>query len=161
SGKWRGHFSRWILDHKTGAKKRQQRCFTIGPVKGTTKTQAKDALRVRVAKEQGITADSRSTVKWFIEQRWKPLKEGRWRPGTAITNNDLVRIITERFGTTKLEDMDSVRMQQWLNALAKERSGSAVKHLRIFLRSIFQEATEQDFIRKNPARSLTIPRLKA
>jgi len=51
-------------------------------------------------------------------------------------------------------------MQSWLAALAKERSGSAVKHLRIFLRSIMAEAEEQDYIRKNPARLLRVPALK-
>ena len=32
------------------------------------------------------------------------------------------------------------------------RRGSAVKHLRIFLRLIMAEATEQDYVRRNPAR---------
>jgi integrase len=45
--------------------------------------------------------------------------------------------------------------------LAKNKSGSLVKHCRIFLRSIMTEATEQDYCRKNPARLLRVPKVKA
>ena len=51
-------------------------------------------------------------------------------------------------------------MQRWLNDLAKTRSGSVVKHCRTFLRSILEEAADQDFLRKNPAKRLRIPLLK-
>jgi integrase len=122
-----------------------------------TKTKARDALRSRVAAELGITADSRVTLGWFAEHRWKPLRSGTWRESTAQTNAELLKVIIERFGSTPIEDMDGVAMQQWLTDLAKKRSGSVVKHCRIFLRSILTEATEQDFCRKNPARLLRVP----
>jgi len=160
SGKWLGHFSRWVTDYKTGEKKRQQRAFVIGPVKQFTKTKARDALRERMVTELGVTADRKVTLEWFIAQRWKPLHEGQWRESTKATNEELLKIITTRFGTTALDHMDGVAMQSWLTALAKERSGSAVKHLRIFLRSIMAEATEQGYVRKNTARLLRVPTLK-
>jgi integrase len=72
----------------------------------------------------------------------------------------LLKVITTRFGSTAIEDVDSVHLHGWLNALAKSRSASAVKHLRLFLRSIFADALEQDYIRKNPARTLRLPKLK-
>jgi integrase len=126
-----------------------------------TKTKARNALRVRVAAELGITADSRVTLGWFAEHRWKPLRSGTWRDSTAQTNAELLKVITDRFGSTPIEDMDGVAMQEWLTTLAKKRSGSVVKHCRIFLRSILTEATEQDYCRKNPARLLRVPRLRA
>ena len=155
-----GSFSRWVTDYKTGEKKRQQRAFVIGPVRQFTKTKAREALRERMVEDLGLTADRRVTVEWFISQRWKPLREGQWRDSTKGTNEELLKIITTRFGSTALEDMDGVAMQSWLTALAKERSGSVVRHLRIFLRSIMAEAEEQDYIRKNPARLLRVPTLK-
>jgi hypothetical protein len=141
NGKWLGHFSRWVIDYKTGQRKRQQRAFVIGPVSGMTKTKTREELRERMVEELGITTDSRITVAYFIEHRWKPLRVGTWRDSTKQTNEELLKVITNRFGGTALEDVDGVQMQAWLNELAKERSGSAVKHLRIFLRSIFAEAT--------------------
>lgn len=161
SGAWLGHYSKWILDHKTGQRKRLQRAFKIGPASALTKTQAREKLRHRIVEEVGITADSRVTVGWFIEHRWKPLHEGRWRESTAQTNKELLKVLTARFGTTVLENVDLVQLQGWLNTIARTRSGSAVKHLRIFLRSIMQAAFEQEYIRKNPARMLRVPKLKA
>ena len=160
SGKWLGHFSRWIINYKTGEKKRQQRAFVIGPVKQLTKTAARNALRERVVSELGLTADRRVTLEWFITQRWQPMREGNWRASTRQTNLELLKIINARFGNVAVEDMDGVAMQSWLNAIAKERSGSAVKHIRIFLRSIMSEAEEQDYVRKNPARLLRVPTVK-
>jgi len=49
-------------------------------------------------------------------------------------------------------------MQRWLAELAKKKSGLLVRHCRIFLRTICLEDTEQDYIRKNPARLLKVPR---
>jgi integrase len=160
SGSWLGHYSKWILDHKTGQRKRLQRAFKIGPVSSMTKTQAREKLRQRIVQEVGITADSRVTVGWFVEHRWKPLHEGGWRDSTKQTNNELLKVLTARFGAIAIEDVDSVQLQGWLNAIAKQRSASAVKHLRLFLRSIMAEATEQDYCRKNPARRLRLPRLR-
>jgi hypothetical protein len=160
SGSWLGHYSKWILDHSTGQRKRLQRALKIGPA-SMSKTEAREKLRQRIVQEIGITADSRVTVRWFIDQRWKPLHEGGWRESTKQTNEELLKVLLARFGTIPIEDVDSVQLQGWLNSLAKERSGSAVKHLRIFVRSIMQEAFEQDYVRKNPARMLRLPKLKA
>lgn len=161
SGSWLGHYSRWITDYSTGQKKRQQRAFKIGPASTLTKTQARDKLRERIVSELGITSDSRVTLAWFIENRWKPLREGTWRDSTKAVNRELLKFIVDRFGSTPIEDMDGVAMQAWLAELAKRKSGSLVKHCRIFLRSIMAEAVEQDYCRKNAARLLRVPRLKA
>lgn len=161
SGAWIGHYSRWITDYKTGQKTRQQRAFRIGALKEMTKTKAKEKLREHVVSELGMTGDSRLTLAWFVEHHWKPMREGTWRDSTRQTNEELLKIITDRFGSVALEDISGVQLQSWLAALAKERSGSVVKHLRIFLKAIMHEATEQDYVRKDPARLLRIPKVKA
>jgi integrase len=160
SGAWIGHYSRWIIDPKTGEKVRRQHAFRIGALNELTKTQARDKLRERMVEDLRISGDGRITLAWFIENRWKPLREGRWRASTKQTNEELLKIITERFGVTALEDVDPVELQTWLYAIAKERSGSAVKHIRIFLMSVLKEATEQDYLRKNPARLLRVPSVR-
>jgi integrase len=160
SGSWLGHYSKWILDHETGQRKRVQRAFKIGPVKTITKTKAGEKLQERLVKELGLTGDSRITFKGFTESRWKPMREGRWRPSTVTTNQQLLETIYKRFGNTPIEDMKDVEMQSWLNTLAKEKSGSVVKHCRIFLRSVLAEAVEADYLRKSPAKTLHVPRTK-
>ena len=117
-------------------------------------------VREGVEVELGLRPDQRSSVAWFIQHRWKPMREGIWRDSTRGTNEGLLKAIVARFGQTALEDMDTVEMQAWLNDLARRRSGSFVKHCRIFLRSIMAEAAEQDHLRKNPARLPRVPVLK-
>src|ERR1039458_3267326 len=160
SGSWLGHYSRWITDSSTGQRTRQQKAFVIGPAT-LTKTKARNKLRERIVDDLGITADSRVTLGWFIEQRWKPLHEGNWRDSTKAVNKEHLKVIIDRFGNTPIEDLDSVAMQQWLAELAKTKSGSLVRHSYIFLRSILTEATEQEYVRKNPARPLRVPKVKA
>lgn len=155
-----GHFNRRFTEAATGKIIRQQPAFVIGRVADMTEAQARRKCRERVEIECGLLPDQKSTVTWFINHRWVPLREGTWRPSTRQTNLELLKVVTDRFGLTALSDMDLVEMQSWLNDLAKKRSGSAVKHIRIFLKSIFAEAVEADFIRKNPARLLRLPRLR-
>jgi integrase len=157
-GSYIGHYSIWLVDEATGKKKRRQRAFKIGPVKTTTMTAVKLALREAVTKAVGVTADSRVTLRKFVETRWIPLREGEWRDSTRQTNLELLRIVYDRFGSDGLEDIDSVMLQSWLNSLAKKRSGSVVRHIRFFLKAIFLEAIEQDFLKKNPARTLRLPK---
>lgn len=160
SGSWLGHYSKWCLDPATGIKRRRQKAAVLGLVSTMTRTKAREELRKVIVKELGMSGDGRMTVSGFIEQRWKPLREGTWRPSTKATNEEIFRVITERFGNEAVEDIDNVALQTWLNSIAKTRSGSAVKHIRIFLRSIFAEATEQSYIDKNPARLLKVPKLR-
>lgn len=161
SGSWLGHYNKWVTDTSTGVKRRIQRAEKLGPISTMTKTKAREALSKLIVRELGITGDSRITVTNFITQRWKPLREGTWRPSTAATNAELLKVITDRFGDEALEDVDSVELQSWLNSIAKTRSGSVVKHCRIFLRSIFAEALIQKYIDIDPARLLRVPKVRA
>lgn len=160
SGAWLGHYSRWITDYSTGQRKRQQRAFKIGPISSLTKTQARDKLRERIVKELGITVDSKVTLGWYIEHRWLPSHAGSWRDSTKAVNAELLKFVIDRFGSTPIEQMDRVAMQVWLNQLATKKSDSLVRHCHDFLRSILTEATEDEYLRKNPAVKLTIPKTK-
>lgn len=161
SGKWLGHFNKWVVNAATGVKLRKQKAEKLGPVATMTRTQAKTELQKLLVRELGLTGDSRMTVSAFVTQRWRPLREGTWRTSTAATNKELLAIIDDRFGNAALEDIDAVALQTWLNSIAKTRSGSAVKHIRIFLKSIFAEALIQKYLDADPARLLKVPKLRA
>ena len=134
-----------------------QKSFVIGPVEEITKAAARRILRERIEQELHLRADSRNTLAWFIKERWQPLRESTWRKSTKTVNEYLLGSIIGRFGNTALEQSDAVALQLWLNQLAKTRSASFVKHIRILLKSIYAEAVEQDYIRKSPARLLRLP----
>jgi integrase len=121
-----------------------------------TKARAKELLR-ELSGAPHATKDAATTLAWFIDNRWKPYREGAWRASTKQTNTELLAIIKGRFGSTPLEKLDKVEMQSWLNVLAAKRSRSCVWHLRTFLMAICAEAVEQDFLVKDPARKLMRP----
>jgi len=49
-------------------------------------------------------------------------------------------------------------LQVHLNELAKKLSQGRVQHARFYLKAIFEEAIEQEFVTKNPARKLAVPK---
>jgi integrase len=159
AGNWRAHYCRYVVDPLTGKKKREQKCLTLeSHVK--TKTKAREELRKLLVRELGLSAETGMTVKGFITQRWQPLKEGRWRPSTAQTNKELLARITDRFGDVPLRKIDNVQLQLWLNEMAKKKSASVIKHLRIFLRSIFAEALAERRVDRDTARLLILPKMR-
>ena len=158
SGAWLGHFSKWF-DSGNGTKTRIQKAFVIGPVSEMSKLEARLRLRSRIEQEhhEGVKAHGSASLEWFIENRWKPLREGTWRGNTAAANKYFFSHLIKRFGSASLMDIDAVELQTWLNGLAKKYSGSVVRHVRLYAKSVFVEAVEQDYIRKSPARLLRLP----
>jgi integrase len=127
-----------------------------------TLTHARRVLRQRIEDETGQRAVThRVEVAWFIDHRWKPLREGTWRDSTQKINALFLNHIKRQFGDERLLEIDEVELQAWLNSLAKDYSGSMVKHVRHLLKSIFAEAVEQGFLLRSPARLLRLPILKS
>lgn len=107
---------------------------------------------------QGTRPDSRVTLKWFVNNRWVPLKEVRWRSdGSKATALHTLSHVLKQFGRAPLEKVDRVQLQVWINGLAKTHSDSLVKHCRIYLKAILEEAVDQDYLVKNPAKKLELP----
>jgi integrase len=161
SGKWLGHFSRWTRDAQ-GQRKRLQQAFVIGECDRMTLTSARRVLRQRLEEELGLRkASHRIEVGWFIEQRWKPLREGKWRDSTKKINELFLTHIKRQFGEDLLRECDEVEMQAWLNSLARDYSASMVRHIRYLLKSIFTEAVEQGYLTRSPVRRLQLPIVKS
>jgi integrase len=156
SGSWYGMYSQWSLN-PDGVKIRHQHAFRISGVNEMTKADARRILAARIETELHLRADRKMTVQGFIESRWLPLRQSSWRDSTKKTNLYLLKLITEKFGALPLEALDAVQLQIWVDELAKTRSKGLTHHVRIFLRSIFSEACESDYIRKSPARLLRVP----
>jgi integrase len=63
-----------------------------------------------------------------------------------------------KFGDVEMKLIDKVMLQSHLNELAKTLSAGRVAHARFYLKAIFDEAIEQEFLSRNPARKLTLPK---
>jgi integrase len=130
-----------------------------------TKLAARDALRAEIAKRTGKVADGRIlkdgavTFEWFVRNRYFPLREGDWRPETAREKKAQIEIdLISKFGSERIESIDKFELQTHVNNLAGIYSQDRVKQARSYLKSIFDEAIEQEFLVKDPTRKLKIPK---
>jgi len=130
-----------------------------------SKYQAREALEAEINKQTGGTTQAKHdskivTLGWFTRKRFFPLKEGAaWRESTAMNRKaDIESDILAKFGDVEMKIIDKVMLQSHLNELAKKRSAGRVAHARFYLKAIFDEAVEQQFLTANPARKLTLPK---
>ncbi len=174
SGSWIGYWNTYQYNPDTDQNVRKQRSKVLGP-KSLSKFAAYKILSQYIEQSTHTVAahrpDGAVTLEVFTRTRWVPLKEGGWRSFTNAKGRVVnpgkhnaeftMKYIFEKFGRTPLEKLDKVMLQSWLNDFAKTNCESAVKHCRTYLKSILDEAVEQDYLRKNPARNLTLPDTKA
>src|SRR5258708_14213517 len=102
--------------------------------------------------------DSSVTFGWFVRSRVFGLKEADWKEETAKVKKLLIqRDLIDPFDKTSLENLDKFTLQVQLNNLAKTNSKDRVLQIRAYLRDIFAEAVDQDFLVKDPARKVAVP----
>jgi len=129
-----------------------------------SKSQAREKLEDEIAKLGGRSTGDQSVVngavtsEWFVKNRYLPLKEGDWREETAKVKKYLIQAdLVDAFRDYRLENFDKVILQTHLNQLAKIYSKDRVLQIRSYMRAIFAEAVDQDFLPKDPARTVKPP----
>jgi integrase len=155
-----------VLDPITGESKwKKQRVGVLGAKSKMTKYQAQGALEEIIAQKTGGTTQPRAderivTLGWFTRNRFFPLREGStWKESTASNRRSSIeRDILAKFGDVPMQQIDNFMLQMHLNDLARMLSEGRVKHARFYMKAIFEEAIEQDFVQKNPARKLILPK---
>ena len=163
SGSWYGYWNTYTYDPSTDKNVRKQRSAKLGP-RSLSRFQAFKILAGEIERsglgtvaEDGTRPDSTVTLERFTRTRWLPLREATWRPSTKASAEHVLGHVLRAFGKAPLERLDKIALQKWLNDLAKTHSDSLVKHCRTYLKSILDEAVEQDYLRKNPAKTLKLP----
>ena len=162
--KWYGYYRRTVLDPITNEQKVDVIPIVLGPKSELTKFQARERLEQEVTKQTGTDSGSRVmndgsvTFGWFVRNRFFPLKEANWKPETAKVKRLIIqKDLVETFDGIPLENFDRFALQLHLNQLAKTRSKDRVLQIKSYVRDIFAEAVEQDFLTKDPARKVTVP----
>ena len=162
--KWYGYYRRTVLDPITNEQKVDVIPIVLGPKSELTKFQARERLEHEVTKQTGMDSGSRVmndgsvTFGWFVRNRFFPLKEANWKPETAKVKRLIIqKDLVETFDGIPLENFDRFALQLHLNQLAKTRSKDRVLQIKSYVRDIFAEAVEQDFLTKDPARKVTVP----
>src|SRR5438132_9379635 len=163
SGSWVGYWNVYQYNSETDKNDRKQRSAKLGP-KSLSKFQAYKILAGHIeSTTQGNHShrpDGSVTLEKFTRSRWLPLKEAKWRDASRAAANHVLSHIFAKFGGTPLERLDKIVLQSWLNGLAQTHSDSLVKHARFYLKSILEEAVDQDYLVKNPAKKLETPKTK-
>jgi integrase len=162
--KWHGCFRRTELDSETSEPKLVTHSFVLGLRAEMSKSQAREKLENEIVKLGGCSIGDQSVVngavtfEWFVNNRYLPLKEGDWREETAKVKKYLIQAdLVDAFRDCRLENFDKVILQTHLNKLAKTHSRDRVLQARSYMRAIFAEAVDQDFIPKDPARTVRPP----
>jgi integrase len=162
--KWYGYFRRTVLDPVINQPKNNVVSIVLGLKSQFTKFEAREALEREIAKLTGQSSGSKSakdasvTFGWFVRNRFLPLKEAHWKEETAKVKTLLIQQdLIDDFEVVPLENFDKFTLQVHLNKLAKTRSRDRVLQIRAYMRDIFAEAADQDFLAKDPARKVRVP----
>jgi integrase len=162
---WYGFYRKDVIDATTEDVRSVRVCIRLGLKSQMTKAKARDALKAEIAKQTGQLADGRIlkdgsvTFEWFVRKRYFPLRQGDWRPETAKEKTAQIEIdLIAKFGSRTIESVDKFELQTHVNHLARTYCQDRVKQARSYLKSIFDEAIEQEFLVKDPTRTLKIPK---
>ena len=163
--KWYGYYEIKHFNPETGQEEwRTEAPIVIGLHSKLNRFQARDALATEIAKRTGTTPRPQAAMKvitfgWFVRNRWLPLKEANWKEETARDKKCIIRRdLLDKFESVPLEHFDKFTLQVHLNDLARTRSRDRVLQIRAYVRDIFAEAVDQDFLPKDPARKVEVPK---
>ena len=157
--KWRGHYFVYVRS-ADGKDIRKHRVVTLGPRSELRKWQAETKLKEIIERETGsgtAKADPNVSLQWFWENRFLPMQVS-WRDSTrSAIKFTLERHVLPVFGEVPLARLRRFDLQMHLNKLALKYSTSLVVKARTWTRAILEEAVEQEYLTRNPARKLTMP----
>jgi integrase len=140
---------------------RRFRNVYLGLKSDIDKGQARVMLRDMIAQETRNVAPApvAVTFRWFYENRFLPQKEEQWKvTSRPKTKRFIENYLLKRFGEAMLPDLDKFALQTYLNELAPNFSKSVLTKIRVYFSSILEEAVELEFIGKNQAAKLAVPR---
>lgn len=162
--KWYGYFRRTVIDPETNEPKTVSTPVALGLKSEMTKYEAREKLEFEIKRltgqitKEGVVRNGSVTFGWFVRNRYLPLKEADWKEETAKVKKYLIQAdLVDAFQNVRLENIDKLALQTHLNRMAKTRSRDRVLQARAYMRAIFAEAVEQDFLPKDPARSIKVP----
>ena len=162
--KWYGYFRRTVHDPETHQPRTASTPIVLGLKSQLTKTEAREKLASEIVRligqtnEEGTVKNGTVSFGWFVRNRFLPLKEADWREETAKIKRYLIQAdLVEEFEAIRMENFDKFTLQSHLNLLARTRSRDRVLQIRSYMRAIFAEAVDQDFLSKDPARMVKVP----
>ena len=161
--RWRGHY--WVYESlPDGREVARHKAIVLGLRSELSRQQAKDALRQIIIKSADVKRREPAkpmTFGQFWRERFLPMYEQTWKLSSRSTQVDnIARYCVKLLEHRPLIELQKFELQMILNRLAQHYSESVVDKFMIWSRAILEEAVDQDFIAKNPARKLAKPETK-
>jgi integrase len=161
--KWKGHYYIYV-QQPDGTEKRIHHAPILGLKSEMRKGEAQKTLQEIIGTATAgvaVKPSSEYTFRWFWEQRFRPMKEPTWKLSSAPKTVWFIQnYVVKPFHDVPLGNLERFQIQTHLNTLANQFSRSVVVNFRTYINAILDEALEQGFITKNPARKLVIPRTR-
>jgi integrase len=164
--KWYGYYRRRVVNPITQNKEEKPRKPVILGLKSKmSKSEARNELQRIINKENGhfggdkrFMNDGSVTFGWFVRNRYLPMKESDWSEETANNKSYLIqRCLVDDLGSIPLEHFDRFVLQMHAKKLAETVDRNTVLQMCGYLRDIFAEAVDLDFLTKSPAQRLKVP----
>jgi integrase len=165
---WYGKYLIYRQD-KDGKEVRKHRHVPICPKAGTPKWRAEQLLREMILKDCGafsenpkLPTDDSVTFRWFVKERYIPMRQGKWSPAYRKTNTyQLEHYLVSKFGDLPLRKLDAFQIQIWLNGMAeKGYSEAVVRSCFSNMRAITHMARKQKYLVENPGEDVNMPQTK-
>jgi integrase len=166
---WYGKYLVYQKNHD-GKEIRSHRNVSICPKANTPKWKAQQMLQEIIVKESGgpgsvptLPPNDSVTFRWFVNQRYIPMREGAWSPAYKKSNTyELGHYLISHFGNLPLRKLDAFGIQIWLNQLAaKDYSEAVVSHCFTNIRAITRLAKKQKYLSEDPGEDVTKPQTKS
>jgi hypothetical protein len=74
-----------------GQTRRIHRSVILGLQSELTKTEAKRKLQEKLSRFQNVLPDAGVPLRVFVEQKWLPLKEAKWKESTKLTSLGIIQ----------------------------------------------------------------------
>ena len=152
--------------NQNGKEVRKQRNVRICPKANTPKWKAEQMLQEIILKEsQGLSPtptlppDDSVTFRWFVKQRYIPMRQGGWSPAYKKTNTyQLEHYLISHFGDLPLRNLSTFEIQVWLNGIAERGySQAVVRQCFSNMRAITHMARKQKYLAEDPGEDVTMP----
>lgn len=163
---WYGKYLVYRRDQH-GREVRVRRTVALCPKAEMPKWKAEQKLNEIILKESKgvgptptLPPDDSVTFRWFVNERYIPMRCGSWSPTYKRTNTyNLEHYLIEHFGDLFLRKLTTFEIHVWLNNLAdeKEYSESVVRSCFNNFRAITHLARKQKFLADDPGEDITMP----
>ena len=153
--KWKG---RLRIYREDGTAKRIE--VPLGPCSKMSKADARAKLREKIVENGSRPSPLLNEVTFgeYWRNQYIPLRRAGWsEPTEAGYNSYMKSLILPAMENVALNEIDHIFLANYFAGLRGRCGYWAMKKIRMLLKSIFEEALNDDLITKNPMRRLPIP----